>query len=237
METTAACAARPALAKLDAGLSGRSAASASHNVRKLEKRREDLRAELAAAHPDVRWQTEWKLEDAEENLRFARADVQHHRAEALDHERRYRRELGRDKPSPSVDRSTIAIVRTARARGAGRPRAVARASSRGGDSGDDSSGSSEGDGEPAAARPLNLDSPPDRRELLEALAARLTALEIPRDDPWGHRNVPVVWWVRRHLCWRLERIEGEEPAEEPAEPAQLRLVEDDPPSDARRLAA
>ena len=51
--------------------------------------------------------------------------------------------------------------------------------------------------------------------------------------PWGHRGVPVVWRVRRRLAWRLERIEGEEPAEEPAEPVQIRLVEDE----TRRLAA
>ncbi len=51
----------------------------------------------------------------------------------------------------------------------------------------------------------------DRRAQLECIASALTAMEIPRDDPWGVRNLPVVWRVRRHLCWRLERIEFASP--------------------------
>jgi len=41
---------------------------------------------------------------------------------------------------------------------------------------------------------------PDRREQLEQIAEALSAMETPR-------NPPVVWQVRRHLCWRLEPIE------------------------------
>lgn len=66
----------------------------------------------------------------------------------------------------------IAPRTSARTRGAGRPRAVARASSRGGDSGDDGSGSTEGGGDepPPPAPPLAHTS------TLRKLAGRLARL-------------------------------------------------------------
>lgn len=147
---------QPAPAKLDARSSRHWAESASRKVREHEAQVAALQAELDAAGPDPndRWGIEQSLENAEENLHYLRGDVEHHQAQAAAHERRYRRELVRSKPS----RLTRSLTRrgTARARGAGRPRAraIARASSRSADSGDDGPGSSEGDGEPAAARPL-----------------------------------------------------------------------------------